>query len=195
MRLFNICFYLVSFSRVKFFSALLYAMILRLNLRLNLRPFLALTLRRDASVTSRVSVDYFVDRLGKREDSSPINNSIASVCNTVFLRAQILPHDARARRLFVTSGGLKKVQEIPPEPGTTLSECITIINSCFPEEIVRLPPLFYTASDVETRGLPGPRSPVILGSPRSPHVFSLHAERKTLVQTPRRSLSPSWRAT
>jgi len=51
---------------------------------------------------------------------------------------QILPHDAKARRLFVTSGGLKKVQEIQAEPGTTLSEYITIINYCFPEEIVRL---------------------------------------------------------
>lgn len=51
---------------------------------------------------------------------------------------QILPNDPKARRLFVTSGGLKKVQEIQAEPGTTLSEYITIINCCFPEEIVRL---------------------------------------------------------
>ncbi|XP_067213594.1 sperm-associated antigen 6-like [Linepithema humile] len=51
--------------------------------------------------------------------------------------SKILPNDARARRLFVTSGGLKKVQEIQSEPGTTLSEYITIINCCFPEEIVR----------------------------------------------------------
>ncbi|XP_011643538.1 sperm-associated antigen 6-like [Pogonomyrmex barbatus] len=51
--------------------------------------------------------------------------------------SKILPNDSRARRLFVTSGGLKKVQEIQAEPGTTLSEYITIINCCFPEEIVR----------------------------------------------------------
>jgi len=56
----------------------------------------------------------------------------------LFLYVQILPNDARARRLFVTSGSLKKVQEIQAEPGTTLSEYITIINCCFPEEIVRL---------------------------------------------------------
>lgn len=55
---------------------------------------------------------------------------------------QILPNDAKARRLFVTSGGLKKIQEIQAEPGTALSEYITIINCCFPEEIVRLF-LFY----------------------------------------------------
>ncbi|XP_006624170.1 sperm-associated antigen 6-like isoform X2 [Apis dorsata] len=51
--------------------------------------------------------------------------------------SKILPHDARARRLFVTSGGLKKVQEIQTDPGSTLFEYIQIINCCFPEEIVR----------------------------------------------------------
>ena len=50
---------------------------------------------------------------------------------------QVLPHDAKARRLFVTSGGLKKVQEIKAEPGSALMEYINIINGCYPEEIVR----------------------------------------------------------
>lgn len=50
---------------------------------------------------------------------------------------QILPNDARARRLFVTTGGLKKVQEIQAEPGSALAEYILIINCCYPEEIVR----------------------------------------------------------
>ncbi|KAI3355197.1 hypothetical protein L3Q82_018055, partial [Scortum barcoo] len=51
--------------------------------------------------------------------------------------SKVLPHDAKARRLFVTSGGLKKVQEIDAEPGSALQEHINAINSCFPEEIVR----------------------------------------------------------
>ncbi|XP_044000963.1 sperm-associated antigen 6-like [Aphidius gifuensis] len=51
--------------------------------------------------------------------------------------SQILPNDPKSRRLFVTSGGLKKVQEIYAEPGTSLSEYIGIINCCFPAEIVR----------------------------------------------------------
>ncbi|XP_051173762.1 sperm-associated antigen 6-like isoform X3 [Leptopilina boulardi] len=51
--------------------------------------------------------------------------------------SKILPNDTRARRLFVTSGGLKKVQEIRVEPDSTLSEYITIINCCYPEELVR----------------------------------------------------------
>ncbi|XP_070565243.1 sperm-associated antigen 6 [Ptychodera flava] len=51
--------------------------------------------------------------------------------------SKVLPHDAKARRLFVTSGGLKKVQEIKAEPGSALHEYINIINNCYPEEIVR----------------------------------------------------------
>ncbi|EAW86144.1 sperm associated antigen 6, isoform CRA_b, partial [Homo sapiens] len=48
---------------------------------------------------------------------------------------KVLPHDSKARRLFVTSGGLKKVQEIKAEPGSLLQEYINSINSCYPEEI------------------------------------------------------------
>lgn len=49
----------------------------------------------------------------------------------------MLPHDSKARRLFVTSGGLKKVQEIKAEPGSLLQEYINTINNCYPEEVVR----------------------------------------------------------
>lgn len=51
--------------------------------------------------------------------------------------SKVLPHDSKARRLFVTSGGLKKVQEIHAEPGSVLQEYINTINNCYPEEIVR----------------------------------------------------------
>ncbi|XP_025786764.1 sperm-associated antigen 6 [Puma concolor] len=51
--------------------------------------------------------------------------------------SKVLPHDSKARRLFVTSGGLKKVQEIKAGPGSLLQEYINSINSCYPEEIVR----------------------------------------------------------
>ncbi|XP_011495128.1 PREDICTED: sperm-associated antigen 6-like, partial [Ceratosolen solmsi marchali] len=51
--------------------------------------------------------------------------------------SKILPNDAKARRLFVTTGSLKKIQEIQTDPNSILSEYITIINCCFPEEIVR----------------------------------------------------------
>ncbi|CAJ1082331.1 sperm-associated antigen 6 [Xyrichtys novacula] len=57
--------------------------------------------------------------------------------HVVFQFSKVLPHDSKARRLFVTSGGLKKVQEIEAEPGSVLQEHINAINSCFPEEIVR----------------------------------------------------------
>lgn len=51
--------------------------------------------------------------------------------------AKVLPHDAAARKLFVTSGGLRKVQEINAERNSALSEHINSINNCYPEEIVR----------------------------------------------------------
>ncbi|XP_053347615.1 sperm-associated antigen 6-like [Clarias gariepinus] len=51
--------------------------------------------------------------------------------------SKILPHDSKARRLFVTSGGLKKVQKMKAEHDSALQEYINTIISCFPEEIVR----------------------------------------------------------
>ncbi|XP_061570051.1 sperm-associated antigen 6 [Cololabis saira] len=51
--------------------------------------------------------------------------------------SKVLPDDSKARRLFVTSGGLKKVQEIEAEPDSALEEYINTIKNCFPEEIVR----------------------------------------------------------
>ena len=51
--------------------------------------------------------------------------------------SKVLPHDAKARKLFVTSGGLKKIQEIKVEPGSALHEYINTINNCYPEEIVK----------------------------------------------------------
>lgn len=51
--------------------------------------------------------------------------------------AKVLPHDSSARKLFVTSGGLKRIQEIQYEPGSGLQESILAINKCYPEEIVR----------------------------------------------------------
>ncbi|XP_031833082.1 sperm-associated antigen 6 isoform X3 [Nomia melanderi] len=73
--------------------------------------------------------------------------------------SKILPNDARARRLFVTSGGLKKVQEIQAEPGSTLSEYIQIINCCFPEEIVRYYSPGYPDSLLEAVELYQPKCP------------------------------------
>ncbi|XP_011301604.1 sperm-associated antigen 6-like [Fopius arisanus] len=51
--------------------------------------------------------------------------------------SKILPEDPKARRLFVSMGGLRKIQEVDLDPGSTLSQYQAIILSCFPEEIVR----------------------------------------------------------
>lgn len=44
------------------------------------------------------------------------------------------------------SGALRKVQEINAEPGTTLYEYISVVNSSFPDEIVR----YYSPGYPET---------------------------------------------
>uniref|UniRef100_H2V6M0 Sperm associated antigen 6 n=2 Tax=Takifugu rubripes TaxID=31033 RepID=H2V6M0_TAKRU len=54
--------------------------------------------------------------------------------------SKVLPYDSKARRHFVTNGGLKRVQEIKTEPGSPMEEYINNINGCFSEDIVR----FYT---------------------------------------------------
>ena len=69
--------------------------------------------------------------------SNPESGSPITWFSKIF---KVLPNDPSARRLFVTSGGLKKIQELKPEPGSALKEHINNINACFPEEIVR----YYT---------------------------------------------------
>ncbi|KAJ3221388.1 Sperm-associated antigen 6 [Clydaea vesicula] len=64
--------------------------------------------------------------------------------------AKILPHDVSARKVFVTSGSLQRLQEIASNysrgdsgvlggqlSGTKMGEYIRTINECYPEEIVR----------------------------------------------------------
>ncbi|KAK2508096.1 hypothetical protein MC885_018038 [Smutsia gigantea] len=51
--------------------------------------------------------------------------------------SKVLPHDSKAQQLSVTSGGLKKIQEIKAEPGSLHQQYINSINNCYPEEIVR----------------------------------------------------------
>lgn len=60
--------------------------------------------------------------------------------------AKVLPNDAKARKLFVTSGGLKKVQEIKATEGSSLAESISVINGSFPTEIVK----YYSPGYSET---------------------------------------------
>lgn len=51
--------------------------------------------------------------------------------------SKVLPNDIAARRAFVTSGGLQKLQQINAEPGSKLQEYIDAINSVYPPEIVK----------------------------------------------------------
>jgi len=53
--------------------------------------------------------------------------------------AKILPHDVNAKKLFVTSRGLAKLQEIKEkcEEDSPLYEAIGVINNAYPEEVIR----------------------------------------------------------
>ncbi|VDM31112.1 unnamed protein product [Hydatigera taeniaeformis] len=51
--------------------------------------------------------------------------------------SKLLPRNATARRAFVVSGCLRKIQEIDAEPGSALYTHITTINNCFPEDVVK----------------------------------------------------------
>ncbi|XP_076627734.1 sperm-associated antigen 6 [Colletes latitarsis] len=84
--------------------------------------------------------------------------------------SKVLPNDARARRLFVTSGGLKKVQEIEADPDSTLLEYIQIINCCFPEEIVRYYSPGYPDSLLEAVEQYQPKCPSLFATDE--HLFS-----------------------
>lgn len=70
--------------------------------------------------------------------------------------AKILPHDVGARRTFVTSGGLQRLQDIANSykesnalTGTKMGESIRAINECYPEEIVRYFSPGYSATLLE----------------------------------------------
>jgi len=64
--------------------------------------------------------------------------------------SKVLPHDAKARRLFTTSGGLKKVQEMTAEEGSELSQHIAAVRRCFPDEILKYYSPNYNEQLLET---------------------------------------------
>ena len=49
----------------------------------------------------------------------------------------MLANDPSGRASFVHSGGLAAVQQMAEAPGSKLKEAVEIINSVYPEEIVK----------------------------------------------------------
>jgi len=60
--------------------------------------------------------------------------------------AKVLPNDLNARRSFVQSGGLQKIQEVKAEVGSKLHDYIDEINMLYPPEIVQ----YYSPNYSET---------------------------------------------
>ena len=50
---------------------------------------------------------------------------------------EVLPSDLNARKSFVQSGGLQKIQEVKAEVGSKLHDYIEEINMLYPPEIVQ----------------------------------------------------------
>jgi len=59
--------------------------------------------------------------------------------------AKVLPNDAAGRHDFITSGGFAVVQQLDAESGSKLKEHVDVINSCYPEEIVKYYSPSYSA--------------------------------------------------
>lgn len=51
--------------------------------------------------------------------------------------AKTLPNDPAAKKSFIQSGGLKKIQEIKADPGNKLKQYVDEINALYPLEIVQ----------------------------------------------------------
>jgi len=62
--------------------------------------------------------------------------------------AKVLPHHPQARKSFVQSKGLQRIQQLrsQEEEGTKLNEFIATINGCYPREIIE----YYSPNYSET---------------------------------------------
>ena len=60
--------------------------------------------------------------------------------------AKVLPNVVTARRQFVSSGAIQRLQDIDAEEGSKLKEYIDKINQCYPEEVVK----YYSPGYSET---------------------------------------------
>ena len=50
---------------------------------------------------------------------------------------KVLGNDPAGRSSFVHSGGLARLQQMAEQPGSRLKEAVDVVNSSYPEEIVR----------------------------------------------------------
>nr|XP_009859530.1 pf16 protein isoform X2 [Ciona intestinalis]XP_009859532.1 pf16 protein isoform X3 [Ciona intestinalis] len=104
-----------------------------------LQLYLAASSSEDLQIKSKKALKNILQKCVHLQALEPLlHDAPANVLKHVVGQySKVLPHDSKARRIFVTSGGLKKVQEIKCDPGSALHEYISSINNCFPEEIVR----------------------------------------------------------
>ncbi|PAA51428.1 hypothetical protein BOX15_Mlig008678g2 [Macrostomum lignano] len=104
-----------------------------------LRAYLRPDVSEDLQIKSKKALKHILQKCVHLEALEPLlQEAPANILKHVVAQfSKVLPHNPKSRRLFVTSGGLKKIQEIRAEPGSALAEYINTINNCYPEEIVK----------------------------------------------------------
>lgn len=51
--------------------------------------------------------------------------------------AKVLPNDSTAQRMFISTGGLKKVLEIDTSQHENISQCVESVKKCFSPDIIK----------------------------------------------------------
>lgn len=108
----------------------------------------------DLKAKSKRTLKVVIQKVVSLEALEPLlNDAPTDILKYVIAQyAKVLPHDATARRNFVTTGGLQKIQDIvasDEKENEVLADYIQTINNCYPEEIVRYYSPGYSATILE----------------------------------------------
>ncbi|CAE7751402.1 Spag6 [Symbiodinium pilosum] len=104
-----------------------------------LRRMLAVYLHQDSSEDLQIKTKKsIIQKCTHLPALEPLIDSPPNILKYVIQQfAKVLPNDIDARRAFVQSGSLQKVQEVGAEAGSKLQDFIDSINMLYPPEIVQ----------------------------------------------------------
>ncbi|CAJ1452407.1 unnamed protein product, partial [Effrenium voratum] len=107
-----------------------------------LRRILAVYLHQDSSedlqIKAKRALKSIVQKCTHLPALEPLLDSPPNILKYVVQQfAKVLPNDAEARKAFVQSGSLQKLQEASTEHGSKLQEMVDSINLLYPPEIVQ----------------------------------------------------------
>lgn len=107
-----------------------------------LRRILAVYLHRDSSedlqLKAKRALKSVIQKCAHLPALEPLLDSPPNILKYVVQQfAKVLPNDMEARKAFVQSGSLQKLQEVQAERGSKLQEMVDTINLQYPPEIVQ----------------------------------------------------------